>query len=120
MSGSLSSRSSGLPFDERIRNFFSFIEAQKPGDECYFDPEFVAEIKAAALRGASVTSETASITEAAIRFAKAHIACDEFDGRDEGDEGDVVTQDEYEAMTKEYNESKAALVNAYRHTKAGE
>jgi hypothetical protein len=51
---------------------------------------------------------------AAIEFAKAHAVCDDIDGRDEGDEGPIITMDEHEAADRRYNKAKAALVVAYK------
>lgn len=57
------SRSGPLTLSKRIENMFSFLEAAKEEDLCYFDPEFVAEVKAAALKGAAASENRTQLSE---------------------------------------------------------
>jgi hypothetical protein len=52
-----------LSLAQRIENVFSFLYAEKPDDNCYFDRALLDEIKAAALRGAA-SSERKAMFEA--------------------------------------------------------
>lgn len=72
--------------------------------------------KQRAANEAAITARFAaerSLLDAALEFGKAHVACDEMEARDEESE-DAVTDHEYETTTARYNETKAALVTAYR------
>lgn len=55
-----------------------------------------------------------AFVSAAEAFTKAHIVSDELDVRDDGDDGPPVTSDEHYAADVHYNQTKHALVDAYK------